>query len=86
MFRRELERLGLQGLQFHGLRHTVGARLAEAGATDREVMSVLGHRTVSMVTKYTRGAEQERLAEAAIVKLETRAPKDGAGTKKGKPS
>ena len=30
----------------------------------------LGHRTAPMVTRYTRGAAQERLARTAIVKLE----------------
>lgn len=72
IFQREKRRLGLSGLQFHGLRHTAAARLAEAGATDRELMAILGHRTAAMVTRYTRGAEQERLAWAAIVKLESR--------------
>ena len=72
LFRKERDRLGLRGLQFHGLRHTAGQQLAEAGATDREIMAILGHRTASMVTRYTRGAEQERLARAAIVKLEPR--------------
>lgn len=72
MFRRELKRLGIAGLVFHGLRATAAARLAEAGCTDREIMSILGHRTAGMVTKYTRGADQERLATAAITKLESR--------------
>ena len=72
LFRKERDRLGLRGLQFHGLRHTAGQQLAEAGATDREIMAILGHRTASMVTRYTRGAEQQRLARAAIVKLEPR--------------
>ena len=81
IFQREQKRLGLGGLQFHGLRHTAAARLAEAGATDREIMSILGHRTAEMVTRYTRGAAQERLAEAAIVKLKPRAPKGESGTK-----
>ena len=78
-WRKELARLGLAGLQFHGLRHTAGKLLAEAGCTDREIMAILGHRTASMVSRYTRGAEQERLADAAVVKLETR-------TKSSKPS
>lgn len=72
IFRREQKRLGLDGLQFHGLRHTAAARLAEAGCTDREIMSILGHRTASMVSRYTRKADQKRLAKAAIVKLESR--------------
>ncbi len=75
IFYREIRRLGLGGLQFHGLRHTAGKRLAEAGCSDREIMAILGHRTA----KYTRGAEQKRLARAAILKLET-------GTKVSKPS
>ena len=72
IFQREKRRLGLGGLQFHGLRHTAAVRLAEAGATDREMMAILGHRTAAMVTRYTRGAEQKMLAQAAIVKLESR--------------
>ena len=68
-FRKERDRLGLKGLQFHGLRHTAAVRLAEAGATDREIMAILGHRTAAMVTKYTRGAEQKRLANSGLVKL-----------------
>ncbi len=76
IFRREQQRLGLGGLQFHGLRHTAAARLAEAGCTDREIMAILGHRTASMVSRYTRGAEQKRLAKAAIVKLESRAKRE----------
>ena len=72
MFYREKNRLGLAGLQFHGLRHTAARLLAEAGCTDREIMAILGHRTSAMVSKYTRGADQKRLAKAAIIKLETR--------------
>ena len=75
MFRREQQKLGLVGLQFHGLRATAATRLVEAGATDREAMSVTGHKTHAMLTKYTRRAEQEKLAGAAIVKLPRRPPK-----------
>ncbi|MDE0149339.1 MAG: tyrosine-type recombinase/integrase [Rhodospirillaceae bacterium] len=67
--RKEMKRLGLQGLQFHGLRHTAGQLLAEAECSDREIMAILGHRTASMVTRYTRRADQKRLAKSAIVKL-----------------
>ncbi|MDE0390912.1 MAG: tyrosine-type recombinase/integrase [Rhodospirillales bacterium] len=77
LFRREQKRLGLGGLQFHGLRATAATQLAEAGATEREIMSVLGHQTASMVTRYTRRAEQERLAKAAIVKLKPRCDEGG---------
>ncbi len=72
IYYREKKRLGLADLQFHGLRHTAARLLAEAGCTDREIMAILGHRTTAMVSRYTRHADQERLAKAAIVKLETR--------------
>lgn len=85
LFQRERNRLGLQGLQFHGLRHTAAARLAEAGCTDRELMAILGHRTAAMVSKYTRGAEQKRLAKSAIVKLESRTKVSNRGDKSVKP-
>ena len=72
IFRREQKRLGITGLVFHGLRATAAARLAEAGCTDREIMAILGHRTANMVTRYTRKADQKRLAKAAITKLRPR--------------
>jgi hypothetical protein len=33
-------------------------------------MSITGHRTSSMVDKYTRDADQKKLSSAAILKLE----------------
>ena len=72
IFQRDMKRLGLIGLQFHGLRHTAASLLAEAGCSEREIMAITGHRTASMVSHYTRGADQERLAKAAIVKLKPR--------------
>ena len=79
MFRRELKRLGLVGLPYHGLRQTAGARLAEAGATDRELMSVSGQSPASMVSRCTRRlsgmARQSGHCEAP-----TRASKDQPGS------
>ena len=56
-------------LVLHGLRHTAGKALAEAGCTDHEIAAVLGHKTLQMVQHYTKKAEQKRLSSAAIVKL-----------------
>jgi integrase len=55
---------------FHGLRHTAGKALAEAGCSEKEIQAILGHRTTTMVAHYTRAARQKRLASAAIAKLE----------------
>ena len=69
-FRVALNAAGLAHLHFHGLRHTAGAALAEAGCSEKEIMAVLGHKTLSMVQKYTAGAQRKRLATSAITKLE----------------
>ncbi|WP_175429670.1 tyrosine-type recombinase/integrase [Azospirillum argentinense] len=59
--------------QFHGLRKTAAAKLAEAGCSDREIMAITGHRTASEVERYTREAEQKKRALSAMKKLEAAA-------------
>ncbi len=68
---KRLPRLGLAGLNLHGLRKLAAVRLAEAGCTAHEIASILGHKSLSEVQRYTQKADQMRLAEAAITKLET---------------
>ncbi|GLI93938.1 tyrosine-type recombinase/integrase [Methylocystis echinoides] len=63
--------------QPHGLRKAAGRRLAEAGCTPHQIMAVLGHKTLSEAERYTRDADQERLAEAAIIQLEGGRKKNG---------
>jgi enterobacteria phage integrase len=58
--------------QPHGLRKAAGRRLAEAGCSSRELMAVLGHKTLSEAERYTRDADQARLASAAVARLEGR--------------
>jgi integrase len=58
--------------QPHGLRKTAGRRLAEVGCTAHEIMAVLGHKTLAEAERYTREADQARLATEAIIKLERR--------------
>jgi integrase len=52
--------------QPHGLRKAAGRRLAEAGCTAHEIMSVLGHKTLAEAERYTRDADQKGLARGAI--------------------
>lgn len=59
----------------HGLRKAAARRLAEAGCTTKQIAAITGHRTLSEVQRYTEAAEQEGLAEAAIVKLTERVRK-----------
>lgn len=68
-----LARLGMPAdLNVHGLRKLAATELADAGCSTHEIAAITGHRTLSMVQHYTRSADQRRLAEAAIVKLQTR--------------
>jgi enterobacteria phage integrase len=54
----------------HGLRKAAGRRLAEALCSPHEIMAVLGHKSLAEAERYTRGANQARLAESAIAKQE----------------
>jgi integrase len=54
----------------HGLRKTAARMLAEAGCSAHQIASVTGHRSLKEIERYTRGADQKRLATAAIHKLE----------------
>jgi integrase len=53
----------------HGLRKTLGRRLADAGATAHEIMAALGHTTLAEAERYTRDADRKRGGLAAIRKL-----------------
>lgn len=68
-----LVRIGLSNdINIHGLRKLAATNLAEAGCSSHEIAAVTGHRTLSMVELYTRSADQEKLAGAAIVRLSER--------------
>lgn len=61
-FKLKLEAAGLieAGLTPHGLRHTLGTRLREAGADDRTIADVLGQRAASMARLYSENASFQR--------------------------
>jgi len=76
MFRRFIK--GLQaaglvgdGLTFHGLRHTMGKMLAEAGCTVEQIMDVLGV-TRAMAEHYSKEANRAPRSRAAIQRLTRR--------------
>ena len=52
----------------HGLRKAAGRRLAEAGATAHQIMSILGV-TLETAVIYTREAEQMRMAVAGMARI-----------------
>lgn len=54
----------------HGLRKARMRRLAERGASTKEIASVSGHKTLKEVERYTVAADQARLARAAMAREE----------------
>ncbi|WP_244980659.1 tyrosine-type recombinase/integrase [Acetobacter thailandicus] len=54
----------------HGLRKAAGRRLAEAGCTPHQIAAILGHKTLAEVMRYTRSAEQKKMAQEAMDKFE----------------
>jgi integrase len=53
----------------HGLRKAAARRLAEAGCSANEIASITGHVTLEEVARYTKAAEQKKLARAAMARL-----------------
>lgn len=56
----------------HGLRKTLGRRLADEGCSAHDIMAVLGHTTLAEAERYTREADRRRGGRRAISKLEDR--------------
>lgn len=76
-FRQECNKAQLPDCSAHGLRKAAARRLAEAGCTAHEIGAITGHASLAELTRYTRAADQRRLAEAAMAKT---------GTSSGKPA
>jgi integrase len=64
----------------HGLRKTLGRRMADAGCTAHEIMAALGHTTLQEAERYTREADRRRGGRQAVVKLEAHAANKNAQT------
>lgn len=53
----------------HGLRKAALRRLAEHGSSAKQMQAVSGHRTLGEIERYTRQADQRKLAKAAIRRI-----------------
>jgi integrase len=63
------DRAGLpSACTFHGLRKTACRRLAEAGCTVHEIAAISGHASLKEIERYTKAADQQRLAQAAMAR------------------
>jgi integrase len=75
-FRDQCDAAGLPHCTAHGLRKAAARRLAEAGCTEREIAAITGHASLREVQRYTRAADQTRLALSAMAKVKTRTSSD----------
>jgi integrase len=67
-FRRMCDRAGLPHCTAHGLRKAAARRLAEAGCTEKQIMSITGHKTSGEVIRYTAAASQRKLSQQAMMR------------------
>lgn len=68
-FREWCDAAGLAGRSAHGLRKSAAVRLVEAGCTTKQIQSITGHASLREIERYTKAAEQEKLAREAIARL-----------------
>lgn len=57
-FENAVERAGIIDFRFHDLRHTAASYMAMSGATQGELMAILGHRSPSMTRRYAHYSQQ----------------------------
>lgn len=74
-FRDRCNEAGLPvGLSLHGLRKAACRRLAEAGCTEQQIMSISGHRNSREVQIYVEAANKKRMATDAMAKIQREFP------------
>ncbi len=64
----------------HGLRKAAARRLAEAGCSANEIAAITGHATLQEVSRYTKAAEQKKLAQSAMRRLSPPKPRSDSQT------
>ena len=75
-FRKQCNAADLPHCTAHGLRKAAARRLADAGASTHEIAAITGHASLKEVQRYTRDADQKRLARSAMARVKPRTPSD----------
>ncbi len=66
------DRAGLFDVSSHGVRKGIGDATAELGATEYQIMALLGHASPTQSEVYTRNANRRRMGAAAIEALDAK--------------
>ena len=53
----------------HGLRETLGRKLADAGVSAQDIMAALGHTTLAQAELYTKETNRRRGGQRAVTQL-----------------
>ena len=69
------------GLSPHGLRKAACVRLADAGRSATDIMSISGHRNLAEVQTYVEAANRRKAAKASMESVAHLIPEDEKGTK-----
>jgi len=66
-----LKRAGIKDLKFHDLRHTFATFAAKMGASNLELATAMGHRSLSMLSLYTHldAQHSQKLSESVTSQL-----------------
>jgi integrase len=67
-FRKRCDEAGLPQCSAHGLRKLAATRLANAGCSTEQIKAITGHKSMIEVARYTKAADQQRLARQALTK------------------
>ena len=62
-WQRIVKKVGLANFHFHDLRHEAVSRLVEAGLSDQEVAAISGHKSWSMLKRYTHLRAEDLVAK-----------------------
>jgi integrase len=65
-FRARCNEASLPQCSAHGLRKATATRLANAGCTTDQIKAITGHKALTEVARYTKAADQRRLARQAL--------------------
>jgi integrase len=69
-FREWCDQAGLHHCAAHGIRKAAATRAADNGATSNQLMAMFGWTTLAMAEKYTKAANQKRLAAKGMYLIE----------------